>query len=225
MGKNKKKQEKGAASAPAATQSPAADQEASCPQALPVAGRESPDSQAPLPDSRGRAEAAAEPDAPAAAPRSPGRLRRWLPDLIKVGAALAVIGIAAAIWYKPPLTLADFPYVSYQFQGQTLADAQLFRPLAMPTRYYIRLPKKLADRYEWFAVDRRREVVALALAPSHRFLGHDAIKRSEPLGLDLEFRKLDHTEWQVFFLKDAVVFSNAVLAVRMDTKRVPNDVR
>ncbi len=136
-----------------------------------------------------------------------------------------MIGIAAAIWYKPPLTLADFPYVSYQFQGQTLADAQLFRPLAMPTLYYIRLPKKLADRYEWFAVDRRREVVALALAPSHRFLGHDAIKRSEPLGLDLEFRKLDHTEWQVFFLKDAVVFSNAVLAVRMDTKRVPNDVR
>jgi hypothetical protein len=136
-----------------------------------------------------------------------------------------VIGIAAAIWYQPPLTLADFPYVSYQFQGQTLTDAQLFRPLAMPTRYYIRLPKKLADRYEWFTVDRRREVVALTLAPRHRFLGKDAIKRSEPLGLDLEFRKLDHTEWQVFFLKDAVVFSNAVLAVRMDTKRGPNDIR
>ncbi len=137
--------------------------------------------------------------------------------------ALAVIGVAVAVWYQPPLILADFPYVSYQFVGQTFTDAQLFRPLAMPTRYYIRLPKKLADRYEWFAVDRRREVAALTVAPHHRFLGRDAVKRSDPLGLDLEFRKLDHAEWQVFFLKDAIVFSNTVLTVRMDTKKTPQD--
>ena len=139
--------------------------------------------------------------------------------------ALVVICIAAAIWYKPPLTLTDFPYLSYQFQGKTFTDAQLFRPLAMPTRFYIRLPKKLADRYEWFAVDRRREVAALTLAPRHRFFGRDAIKRSDPLGLDLEFRKLDHSEWQVYFLPDAVVFSKSVLAVRMDTQTPANDAR
>ncbi|MEI7901241.1 MAG: hypothetical protein WCK89_13395 [bacterium] len=143
--------------------------------------------------------------------------------MLKVSMALAVIGVAVAVWYQPPLILADFPYVSYQFVGQTFTDAQLFRPLAMPTRYYIRLPKKLADRYEWFAVDRRREVAALTVAPHHRFLGRDAVKRSDPLGLDLEFRKLDHAEWQVFFLKDAIVFSNTVLTVRMDTKKTPQD--
>ena len=151
----------------------------------------------------------------------PVRLRRWVPDLAKAAFALAVIGIAAALWYKPPLTSAAFPYVSYRFQGQTFTDAQLFRPVAMPTRYYIRLPKKLADRYEWFAVDRRLEVAALTIAPRHRFLWGDAIKRSDPLGLDLEFRKLDHSEWQVHFLADAIVFSNAVLAVRMDTRPPP----
>ena len=150
---------------------------------------------------------------------SQSRLRRWMPDLIKVALALAVIGFAAAIWYKPPLIRASFPYVSYQFKGQRANDVVLYRPLAMPTRYYIALPRKLAGRYEWFAVDRRREVVALTEAPPYRALGRPAIKRSDPLGLDLEFRKLDGSEWQIHFFEDSIVFSNALLTVRMDTKK------
>lgn len=150
---------------------------------------------------------------------SRGRMRRWLPDLAKVALALAVIAVAAAIWYQPPLILADFPYVSYAFQGQRATDAQLFRPLAMPTRYYIALPRQLAGRYQWFAVDRRREVAALTEQPRHRFLGRPAIKRSDPLGLDLEFRKLDGSEWRIFFFEDSIVFSNALLTVRMDTRQ------
>ena len=155
-----------------------------------------------------------------AAPKS--RWRRLTPDLLKVAVALAVIGIAATIWYKPPLIRADFPYVSYRYQGVWLTDAMLYRPLAMPTRYYIEMPRQLAERYTWFAVDRRLEVAALTEAPRHRFLGRNAIKRSDPLGLDLEFRKLDHSEWQVHFFTDAIVFSNAVLTVRLDTKKHNN---
>ena len=220
MGKNKKKQEKSPAAPPSgAAQNPPEGEAAT--DALASASE-------PAPAAPGHGEK--EPEqvkepTPAAPRRPPSRLRRWLPDLIKAAAALAVIGIAAAIWYQPPLTLADFPYVSYQFQGKTFTDAQLLRPLAMPTRYYIRLPKKLADRYEWFAVDRRREVAAVTLAPRHRFLGRDAIKRSDPLGLDLEFRKLDRSEWQVHFLPDMIVFSNEVLSVRMDTKQGPDAAR
>lgn len=145
--------------------------------------------------------------------------RRWLPDLIKVALALVVIGVAAAIWYQPPLVKARFPYVSYVFRGQRAEDAVLFRPLAMPTRYYVALPARLAGRYQWFAVDRRREVVALTEAPRHRVLGHPAIRRSEPLGMDLEFRKLDGSEWRIAFLEDAIVFSNALLTVRLDTRQ------
>ena len=145
--------------------------------------------------------------------------RRWLPDLIKVALALVVIGVAAAIWYQPPLVKARFPYVSYVFRGQRAEDAALFRPLAMPTRYYVALPARLAGRYQWFAVDRRREVVALTEAPRHRVLGHPAIRRSEPLGMDLEFRKLDGSEWRIAFLDDAIVFSNALLTVRLDTRQ------
>ncbi|MDD4019507.1 MAG: hypothetical protein PHV28_16375 [Kiritimatiellae bacterium] len=151
-----------------------------------------------------------------AAPKS--RWHRLTPDLLKAALAIAVIGIAAFIWYKPPLIRADFPYLSYCYKGVWLTDAALYRPLAMPTRYYIGLPRQLAERYTWFAVDRRLEVAALTEAPRHRFLGRNAIKRSDPLGLDLEFRKLDHSEWQVHFFTDAIVFSNAVLAVRLDTK-------
>lgn len=147
------------------------------------------------------------------------RWRRWLPDLAKAALALAVIGIAAAIWYQPPLVKAGFPYVSYTFRGQRAEGAMLFRPLAMPTRYYVALPERLAERYHWFAVDRRREVVALAEAPQRRILGRPAIRRSDPLGLDLEFRTLDGSEWRIFFLDDAIVFSNALLAVRLDTRQ------
>ncbi|HPK37954.1 MAG TPA: hypothetical protein PLH01_06705 [Kiritimatiellia bacterium] len=144
---------------------------------------------------------------------------RWCriaPDLTKTAIALAVIVLAAAIWYKPPLIRANFPYLSYRFDNRVLTDAVLYRPLAMPTRYYIMLPAQRTGRYAWFAVDRRREVVALAEAPQHRFLGQPAIRRSDPLGLDLEFRKLDGSEWRIFFFDDAIVFSNNVLAVRLD---------
>ena len=147
------------------------------------------------------------------------RWSRCLPDWAKVVLALAVIGVAAVIWYMPPLVLAGFPYVSYVFDGQRLNDAVLYRPLAMPTRYYIVLPTRLAGRYEWFAVDRRREVVALTEAPRHQILSRQAIKRSDPMGLDLEFRKLDGSEWQIHFFEDSIVFSNALLVVRLDTEK------
>jgi hypothetical protein len=144
--------------------------------------------------------------------------RRIWPDLIKVLLAVMVIAVGVVVWYQPLLIDASYPYVSYVFEGKTATDAKLYRPLAMPTRYYIELPRQLANRYQWFAVDRRREVAALTEAPKHRLLGQSAIKRSDPLGLDLEFRKLDGSEWQVHFFPDAIVFSNAALTVRMDTK-------
>jgi hypothetical protein len=159
---------------------------------------------------------------PAAAPavRVLPRWRRWAPDLLKTALALAVVGVAAMIWYQPPLVSAKFPYVSYRFEGRWAEDAVLYRPLAMPTRYYVALPQKLAGRYEWFAVDRRREVVALTEAPHRRGgTGGMAIRRSDPLGLDLEFRKLDGSEWLIHFTDNAIVFSNALLIVRMDTKK------
>ncbi len=206
MGKNKKKPEKEGLTKPAPAAEPAQTPEPDRQPPAPV-----PAPAAPVP------EAAPEhlPPAPAT-PKS--RWRRLAPDLLKVALALAVIGIAAAIWYKPPLVVADFPHLSYLYQGKRLTDATLYRPLAMPTRYYIALARPLAGRYAWFAVDRRREVVALAEEPGHRFLGRKAIKRSDPLGLDLEFRKLDGSEWQVHFFADAIVFSNAVLSVRLDAK-------
>jgi len=153
---------------------------------------------------------------PSQPPPPQGRFRRLLPDLIKSIAALAVIGLACAIWFKPPLYQTSHPYVSYTFNGQTFKDATLYRPLAMPTRYYVELPHPLTNRYVWFAIDRRREVAALAEEPRHRLLGLRAIKRSDPLGLDLEFRKLDHSEWQVHFFDTAIVFSNVFLTVRLD---------
>jgi hypothetical protein len=205
MGKNKKKKAK----EPAA-QEPLLTESRATPEGVEPEGAE------PSPS-----EASPEPLPPAPrVTRLPKSLfRRLLPDLVKVGLAFAVIGFGVAVWLKPPLIRATFPYVSYRFGGQVYTDALLYRPLAMPTRYYIQLPRQLAGRYTWFAVDRRREVAALSEAPSHRFLGKNAIKRSDPLGLDLEFRKLDDSEWQVDFFEDAISFSNALLSISMDTKK------
>lgn len=202
MGKNKKQSLK---------ESAAEDKPAS-------AGSEQPQAEASGP--------AADAPAPPPGPNKPpptSRFRRLLPDLLKALLALGVIVLAVAIWFKPPLVRVSFPYLTYRLGGKTFTDAALYRPLSMPTRYYVQLPRQLAGRYTWFAVDRRREVAALAEAPAHLFFGHSAIKRSDPLGLDLEFRKLDRSEWQVHFFEDAIVFSNAVLCISLDTKNSNNN--
>ena len=159
----------------------------------------------------------------AAAPVPRSRFRRLLPDIIGATVALVVIGLGVAVWLKPPLIRSSTPYVSYTHGGRTFTDAALRRPLAMPTRFYVSLPEKVAGRYQWFTIDKRREVVALADGPpQHTFLGWPAVRRDAPLvGLDLEFRKLDGPEstWFIFFYPDAIVFSNNVLSVRLDTKK------
>jgi len=142
-----------------------------------------------------------------------------LPDLLRVFLALSVIAIGIAIWFQPPIFKASFPHTTFQHRGKSARDATLYRPAAMPERYYIELPEKLENRYQWFAVDRRREVVAACEEPLHSFLGKKAIRRGAPLGLDLEFRKLDGSEWLIHFYIDAIVFSNNVLAVRLDIKK------
>jgi hypothetical protein len=147
------------------------------------------------------------------------RVRRLLPDVLKVAGAFMVISVALVILVTPPLVRSDFPKVTYSYNGATYTNATLYRPLAMPNRYYIVLPEKIADRYQVFAVDRRREVATLMTNTlSRTIFGIPAIKRTDPMGLDLEFRHLDNSEWRVTFLREAILFSNAVLAVRLDVK-------
>lgn len=153
----------------------------------------------------------------ATSPKS--RMQRMLPDLLRALLALSVIAFGIAIWFQPPIFEASFPHTTFQHRGKGVQEAILYRPIAMPERYYIELPEKLEDRYQWFAVDRRREVVAACEEPSHRFLGKRAIRRGGALGLDLEFRKLDGSEWLIHFYADAIVFSNNVLSVQLEIKK------
>lgn len=144
---------------------------------------------------------------------------RWMADLIKVVAALCVVVLAGFVWYQPPLTETSFPHLTYTFEGKEHRDATLYRPAAMPARYYVALPQRLAGHYKWFVIDRRREVVALTSEPKRRAIGGMAIRRSDPLGLDLEFRKIDGSEWQIHFMPDKITFSNAVLSVSLDAQK------
>ena len=147
------------------------------------------------------------------------RGKHLLPDLLKGAIAFIVIIMALVILLTPPLVQSDFPKVTYSFQGTTYTNATLYRPLAMPNRYYIALPEKLAQRYQYFAVDRRREVATLMTNTlSRTILGIPVIKRTDPMGMDLEFRRLDNSEWRVSFMPETILFSNAVLAIRLDVK-------
>ncbi|MBQ7190674.1 MAG: hypothetical protein IJR99_14795 [Kiritimatiellae bacterium] len=146
-------------------------------------------------------------------------------DLLYVLLALCVILVGSAIWYQPPLLPSRALRVSYSFLGKDFADAALYRPLAMPTRYYVKLPHELQKRYRWFSIDRRREVCALAEPPTFRTFGLPAIRRKEPMGLDLEFRHLDNSEWHVSFEDEAIVFSNAILCVRLDHKQIGEETK
>jgi hypothetical protein len=147
------------------------------------------------------------------------QLHHLLPDVIKVVCAGLVILVALVILFKPPLLKSNFPKVTYSFSGTTYTDATLYRPLAMPTRYYIELPRKLVDRYHVFAVDRRREIAAVMTNDLKRtFFGVPTINRNDPLGMDLEFRHLDNSVWHVYFLPETILFSNALLTVRLDIK-------
>jgi hypothetical protein len=139
-------------------------------------------------------------------------------DLTCILTALFAITLAAILWYKPPLLCGTNPKVSYIVDGETFTNALLFRPLAMPSRYYVQLPGKVQGKYQWFAIDRRQEVAAWAEAPVRHFLRWPAIHRSDPLGLDLEFRKIDSMEWNVRFQRDEIVFSNDALTVRLEPK-------
>ncbi len=150
------------------------------------------------------------------------RIRRMLPDLVSVLIALVVIVLGSTLWWQPPLLTSSFPVASFSYKGGPARAATLYRPVAMRQRYYIQLPEKIENRYEWFAVDRRREVVALSKEPQHQLLGVNAIRRGDPLGLDLEFRTIDGHEWLIHFHRDAIVFSNNLLKIRVDTGNPDN---
>ena len=142
--------------------------------------------------------------------------REWGLDACIAFVSLLAIVLGAFIWFQPPLFRSGSPRVTYSFLGKEPQDANLYRPIAMPTRYYIKLPYELQKTYRWFSVDLRREVCALYPGPTRSFLGLPAIRRSDPLGLDLEFRHLDNSEWRIGFYEDSSVFSNAILCVRLE---------
>ena len=134
------------------------------------------------------------------------------------------LGFGALIWYQPPLIRSSSPKVSCSYLGANIEGVELYRPLSMPSRYYIKLPHELRKRYRWFSVDRRREICAIAKPPTRTFMGMPIIRRGDSLGLDLEFRHLDGSEWRIGFFEDSIVFSNALLSVRLEQKQeAPNE--
>lgn len=147
------------------------------------------------------------------------RWKKWGADSLKVFFAIAFFVFGIFVWFQPPMYQADTPVVRYTFQGRTFSDAILYRPLSVPTRFYVKLPHELARRYLWFSIDLRREVVALAEEPTRRFFQFYAIRRGDPLGLDLEFTKIDGLEWRVDFQPQSIIFSNKILSVRLDAGR------
>jgi hypothetical protein len=139
-----------------------------------------------------------------------------------VAAALIVVILAAIalwlLWYAPPLRPSSDYSVAYSVSGQPHLDARLYRPVGIPSRYYIYVPAPSAPRYHWFLVDFSTRV---AFHPSFGGTcpwGSPCVNRDQQLGLPLTDAKTEDT-WQVSFNVNGVQFSNATLAVSLTKKR------
>ena len=134
-----------------------------------------------------------------------------------VGILLVVIVAVVALWllwYAPPLQKSSDYSVTYSVSGKSYSDAQLFRPIGIPSRYYISIPTPSAPRYHWFVVDFSLHVAAHPLFGVTCPCGSPCIHRDQPLGLFLTDAKTeDH--WRVCFTSDGVQFSNGTMSVTL----------
>ena len=133
------------------------------------------------------------------------------------GGFLTAIVAAVALWllwYSPPLRASSDCIVTYTVSGIPHSDAQLFRPVGVPSRYYISLASPSAPQYRWFVVDFSRQLVALPSFGVTCPYGSPCIHRDQPLGLVLPDAKTEDV-WEVSFAGNAVHFSNAKLSVNV----------
>lgn len=123
---------------------------------------------------------------------------------------MGLIILGVTIWFRPPLLSTSVFSAHYTGVDGSYA-LQVEKPLGLPARFYITLPKPLDNRYQWFVVDVRREVVALLDQPPSNttWLGIlPAIKRGHWTGLDLEMREIDGKEWHIAFSAQQISFTN-----------------
>jgi len=142
--------------------------------------------------------------------------KRRLSDKIAVALAAVVFALSVWIWIFPPLQPVSSPTAVYAVGTNEVRQATVYRPVAVPARYYIELPETVLEQYRWFMVDFRSEVASRLKEPiSKRRLGLLSVNRSGDRGEDLEFRKIDGDEWRVSFFGGNAVFSNSLLRVEL----------
>lgn len=142
--------------------------------------------------------------------------KRKLSDKIAVVLAGIVFALSVWIWIFPPLQPVSSPIAGYALGTNEVRQASVYRPVAVPARYYIELPETVLGQFQWFMVDFRSEVAARLKEPvSRRRFGLLSVNRSGDRGEDLEFRKIDGDEWRVSFSGGDALFSNSLLRVEL----------
>jgi len=121
------------------------------------------------------------------------------------------------LWNAPPLLASSDYLVTYSVSGEPHSDAQLFRAVGIPSRYYISLPSPPAPQYRWFAVDFSNHLVALPAFGVTCPCGSPCVHRDQAFGLVLPDAKTGDI-WKVTFVPNGVEFSNATLLVRLTKK-------
>lgn len=148
--------------------------------------------------------------------------RRLLKMLHRLDIAIVALGILALIivvtLWRTPVMIPSAVQASVEWAEPLEGQPKVYKLLGLPARFYIRLPRKLDDRYEWFTIDTRREIVSLLDddPETTTWLGFPAVHRTDDPGLDLEFRDLDGLEWRIAFENDRVRFTNGRLTVTLN---------
>ena len=142
--------------------------------------------------------------------------RKWRIILGCVGLILASIFVAL-LWLAPPLLRSSNYTVSYVVDGLEFDDAEVFKPLGISSRYYVRFPSAKNRFYRWIGIDFERGVAAMAFLTEESFWGTPSIRRDQRVGLLLTNGKLGE-DWQVSVTRDVVNLVSSRMSVMMERR-------
>ncbi len=137
--------------------------------------------------------------------------RKWRIILGCVGLILASIFVGL-LWFAPPLLRSSNYTVSYVVDGLEFDDAEVFKPLGISSRYYVRFPSAKNRFYRWIGIDFERGIAAIPLFPVKCPCGSPCIHRDQAFGIHLTSGKME-SDWRVSVTRENVNLISSEMSV------------
>ena len=142
--------------------------------------------------------------------------RRWLRRGLVIFAFSFLALACAHVWHYRPLLRSTAWKAEVTHTSLGRIEAPVYQMLFRPHHLFIEVPASHRDGYGWFALDTRRQAIAVGASP-HKGLylvqNHDM-----SLGVNLTSRKIGDS-WSIHWTAAGVTFANATLSVVLTSTR------